>query len=356
MWEIGEDYPRIAISNEEFGYGAVLDDFPKALFINIITYNISPRENELMDLIRSLDSEKEVTIITNIPGRFPKYCGKGRERAATNIKNYLALLDPSKFRCKLSVFFNFKNHQKIIMTNNIAYIGSENFSTESKSNFECGVLFKNPEIISKLSNGFIPYIKSESIGYNNTEGFKIRMIYIKDKFESLYNLIHEGIMAHYDTPVRYNELGEEIYDEDLDTIKIEIYRDDLDDLGDRISEFENLIDDMRCDIDFEQIPPMFDAAFLGGIKELIDLGNLLYKYARFDRNPQACAFAEKYNLMDDDEFSRDHYKSPEIARCVESMADRLDEELTSFLDKLSRSIDIIQTIKKDINKIDNTKT
>lgn len=354
IWEIGEGDPKIVVSNDEYGYRAVLDDFSNSSSINIITYNITAKENELLNAIKRLDREKEVTIISNIPGRFPKYCGEGRKRAATNIKNYLAMLDPSKFECKLSVFFNFKNHQKIIMTNNIAYIGSENFSAESKSNYECGVLFKSPQIISKLYESFIPFIKSESISYNSAKKFKIQMIYIKNKIELIYNSIHESIIAHYSSPARQNEQEEEIYEEDLDTAKIEMYREDLDDLGNLIDDFELLLEDMMCDIDFEYIPAEFDAVFLEGIKEHIDLGNILYKYAIFDRNPYICAAAEKYNLLDDDEFSRDHYESSEVARCVEYEAQQFDNELRSLLDALNDSISLIENTEINIKEIDNT--
>lgn len=42
------------------------------------------------------------------------------------------------------------NHSKIFITDNFAYIGSANFSFGSNNNYESGVIFNNPSIISKI--------------------------------------------------------------------------------------------------------------------------------------------------------------------------------------------------------------
>ena len=41
---------------------------------------------------------------------------------------------------KAMPFFNFSNHAKIVGTENIVYIGSANFSNESKNNIESGII------------------------------------------------------------------------------------------------------------------------------------------------------------------------------------------------------------------------
>lgn len=43
-----------------------------------------------------------------------------------------------------------ENHSKIFITNDFAFIGSANFSFNSDKNYECGVIFTNKEIISKI--------------------------------------------------------------------------------------------------------------------------------------------------------------------------------------------------------------
>lgn len=51
---------------------------------------------------------------------------------------YKSKLFPLKIADKAEVYFCFSNHAKIIMTDNIAYVGSSNFSEESADNFELG--------------------------------------------------------------------------------------------------------------------------------------------------------------------------------------------------------------------------
>jgi len=47
-----------------------------------------------------------------------------------------------------------ENHSKIFITNDFAFIGSANFSFNSDKNYECGVIFTNKEIISKIRKVF----------------------------------------------------------------------------------------------------------------------------------------------------------------------------------------------------------
>ena len=61
-------------------------------------------------------------------------------------------LKPEDIGGKVSVFFNFDNHGKIIMTNNVAYIGSSNFSEESKKNIEFGFIARDVGFIRFLQD------------------------------------------------------------------------------------------------------------------------------------------------------------------------------------------------------------
>ncbi|MGM0970834.1 MAG: hypothetical protein ACQEWR_19950 [Bacillota bacterium] len=46
----------------------------------------------------------------------------------------------------------FNNHAKIIMTNNIGYIGSANYSSESANNFEAGVIIEDEHAIFQIKD------------------------------------------------------------------------------------------------------------------------------------------------------------------------------------------------------------
>lgn len=131
-------------------YQEVLDDFAKASKIRIITYNISKKEKggELISLLKELPEETDVQIITNIPSRFDTYYGSkaGEAMRAAFKKNcdiYMKKLNPVNFTPTVITAFNFCNHAKIIGTENIVYIGSANYSDESKYNIETGILIRD---------------------------------------------------------------------------------------------------------------------------------------------------------------------------------------------------------------------
>ena len=137
-----------------FNYQEVLDDFKRAKKVRIITYNISGTGNTdpLLEQIKKLGEDVDVQIITNIPSRFETYYSSAtgeamRSRAKHNIEVYLKKLNPESFTTTFSVSFNFFNHAKIIGTENIVYIGSANFSNESKQNIETGVIIKDLSLI-----------------------------------------------------------------------------------------------------------------------------------------------------------------------------------------------------------------
>lgn len=136
----------LMVAEGEFGYQDVIDDFENASLIRGVTFNISSRENTLIRILQEMSENKDVKIITNIPNRYENYTSvQARNRARRNIDTYLQKLENSNNEMK--VLFNFNNHSKIILTNNIAYIGSQNYSEESSNNIETGILFTNATIV-----------------------------------------------------------------------------------------------------------------------------------------------------------------------------------------------------------------
>lgn len=148
---------EVLLSNNNYGFQKILDDFKDSIYINIVTYNISSGDtnDELLDLLKSLEN-KTIRIITNIPKRFPVYFNASLRTAAyRNIKRYLEKLEPSSFKSNVEIYFNFKNHSKIYSTKNYTYIGSQNFSDESKNNYEVGIVINNKEIGKNYGDDFI---------------------------------------------------------------------------------------------------------------------------------------------------------------------------------------------------------
>lgn len=148
---------EVLLSNNNYGFQKILDDFKDSIYINIVTYNISSgdTDGELLNLLKSLEN-KTIRIITNIPKRFSMYYSTSlKENANKSIKKYLEKLEPSSFKSDVEIYFNFKNHSKIYSTENYTYIGSQNFSDESKNNYEIGIIIDNKEIGINYGDNFI---------------------------------------------------------------------------------------------------------------------------------------------------------------------------------------------------------
>ncbi|VXC71048.1 conserved hypothetical protein [Bacillus mycoides] len=160
---------ELVLSKDENGYAEVIEDFQNASSITIITYNISPHKNDLLDKLHQLSDDKDVTVITKIPSRWNYYTTyDAKKKALTQIEQYCSRLDPSKFSCHLSTYFNEENHAKIIMTENIAYIGSQNFSDESRNNFESGIIIRDSDVILQIREQMVEEILDASTPYSSS--------------------------------------------------------------------------------------------------------------------------------------------------------------------------------------------
>lgn len=152
----------------EFTYQRVLDDFSSASFIGIMTFNLSPKANSslLSALKCACQNGAVATVITNIPKRFPSYYDVKYALAAKDmIDIYKQQLNPEGYGMRLNPYFTFKNHAKIIMTENIVYWGSSNYSDESKDNFECGTISTDKGLISFLKDTLFPEVTERSVPY-----------------------------------------------------------------------------------------------------------------------------------------------------------------------------------------------
>lgn len=135
--------------------------------VRVVTFNISKNEkyDDLIKSLHTLQDDVDVQLITNIPSHFDVYynsqAGESmRKNCKYNCEFYLRKLDPEKFESKAMSFFNFNNHTKIVGTENIVYIGSANFSNESKNNIDSGVIIEDKEYIQKLYNEFLKKLKN----------------------------------------------------------------------------------------------------------------------------------------------------------------------------------------------------
>lgn len=196
---------EVILSYQENSFQEVLDEFSNAKFINIVTYNINTYEinTELIKELRKVDSSIPITLILNIPARRQEYINNytgvidqvAIKSAQRKIKYTLNVLEREKFG-DLTVYFNFDNHAKLIMTDNFAYIGSQNFSDKSQGNFELGILIKESSAISKIKVTIFETIKSRSIRYTTSkytilmeEMEKLMKDSLKDIRQNIFSLV-----------------------------------------------------------------------------------------------------------------------------------------------------------------------
>lgn len=169
MITIANTNGELVLSKDENGYAEVLEDFQDASSITIVTYNISSYKDDLLSNLHQLSSDKEVMVITKVPSRWEYYRNDyKKEEALKQMEQYCSRLDPGNFSCHLSTFFNQKNHAKIIMTENIAYIGSQNFSDESRNNFESGIIIRDSDVIMQIREQMVKEILDASIPFSSS--------------------------------------------------------------------------------------------------------------------------------------------------------------------------------------------
>jgi len=171
---------ELILSYQENGYQEVLDTFTESDYINIATFNINSFINNsyLIHGLREIDVSTPVTLILNVPE------GDYYHR---RINYILRLLERERFG-NLNVYFNFSNHAKLIMTNKIAYIGSQNFSDASRNNYELGVLVRELEQVQKIDSEIFGELKNNSVLYSTSE-YNVRM----EELSSLLNGSIKGI-------------------------------------------------------------------------------------------------------------------------------------------------------------------
>lgn len=225
-------------SKDEFGYQQVLDEMKTAAEITIVTYNISERQKYLRNCIEAAPADCNITIFTNIPSRWDSYCkDMYRESAKRKIEVYLTKLAPEKLGQRASVYFDFSNHGKIIMTDSVVYIGSENYSEESKSNSEFGVLSRDKDLISYLISEIIPELEKHSVRYYEYD-FTSLALEAQMMLSALFNLFSE---LHQQTHKLDDHVEGQYYFNDTDDSLSQIT---LDAIGEIIESSNAVIDEI----------------------------------------------------------------------------------------------------------------
>lgn len=189
---------KFIYSKNELGYQEVLDDFNNAEEIIIVTYNISEKQSLLIKKLTDAPSDTKISIFTNIPSRWGTYYGDAYKSAARKkISVYLTKLKPDCIGEKVNVFFNFENHGKIIMTNNVVYVGSSNYSEESKNNIEFGIISRDQDYVTFLKEEITKELEKSSTPYFEYDYLPLLLevkMHLSDLF-ALKNELNDGKMV-----------------------------------------------------------------------------------------------------------------------------------------------------------------
>lgn len=183
---------KFVYSKDDLGYQEVLDDFKTTSTITIVTYNLSNDNDDLLiSAVRAASEHCSINIITNIPSRWETYyTANARNRAKKQIGLYLSKLSSETFRKDSSIFFDFSNHGKIIMTDSVVYIGSANYSSGSASHTEFGFISRDPKFIQYITSEVIPSMKNSALPYYEYD-YTALLIEANVALASIYNIEHE---------------------------------------------------------------------------------------------------------------------------------------------------------------------
>ena len=222
---------KFVYSKDDLGYQEVLDDFKTTSTITIVTYNLSNDNDDLLiSAVRAASEHCSINIITNIPSRWETYyTANARNRAKKQIGLYLSKLSSETFRKDSSIFFDFSNHGKIIMTDSVVYIGSANYSSGSASHTEFGFISRDPKFIQYITSEVIPSMKNSALPYDEYD-YTALLIEANVALASIYNIeneLHDTVYSWYSNTngegFYYNDseasLTEEILDKVLRVIR-----------------------------------------------------------------------------------------------------------------------------------------
>lgn len=222
---------KFVYSKDDLGYQEVLDDFKTTSTITIVTYNLSNDNDDLLiSAVRAASEHCSINIITNIPSRWETYyTANARNRAKKQIGLYLSKLSSETFRKDSSIFFDFSNHGKIIMTDSVVYIGSANYSSGSASHTEFGFISRDPKFIQYITSEVIPSMENSALPYYEYD-YTALLIEANVALASIYNIeneLHDTVYSWYSNTngegFYYNDseasLTEEILDKVLRVIR-----------------------------------------------------------------------------------------------------------------------------------------
>lgn len=354
-------------SRESLNYQAVLDDFKNAKQIRILTYNISKKNysNLLIDALKKVPETVDVQIITNIPSRYPSYFSAyGGKKARETMEVYLDKLNPENFQSNPYVAFNFTNHAKIIGTENIVYIGSANYSDESKDNIESGTLIRDKNFIHKLYEEVFPVIVNESTPYFDDDFNILRLFVVSmgNKFSAWCCKFDEGLVWENPDTKMYHIKNTLLFDlEDIEELSA-----DVEELIGLKSLIENTYteDDGEYNALIDKIEKKLDSISLEWMSNFAMPDSDFYNVIAYDEESKTYEYLQEYPDAYDEKL--DYYMEEAMSKAhdeYEDMKSEIEDDLVFFYGEIKKISKLLSSMYDRIMdfpkawiraKIDNT--
>lgn len=343
--ELSFDSGRFVAHHGRLNYQEVLDDFPNAHLIRIITYNISKnqRMDALLEALKTVSADTK--IITNIPSRMDEYylspAGQNmRSAARKNIQIYLSKLNPERFPAQFVPYFNVHNHAKLIGTENIVYIGSANFSNESADNIEAGILIEDKEFIGRLYAEFFDKVESTSMSYydDGFSAFRLLAMSLYAKFKHHHHYLMQNLYTDYQRTKL--TVADSIFIDVSDLTAL--YR-DLDELSSVSALADDTYDDENDDYnsELEELKSAFECISIEWLQTVISEDGSLYQLVIYDTDIEANNLLQEEYAFEADEEHLDMYAEKALNTATEiygELHDSFAEEADDFLAEIEKII------------------
>ncbi|MFD1032921.1 phospholipase D-like domain-containing protein [Metaplanococcus flavidus] len=354
---------KMVWSKEDIAYQEVLDEFENADYILVVTFNVSEKQEQLIKYLEKVNEETPIQIFTNIPQRYERYYNDlVRKQAKKKINAYIKRLNPENFGKISETYFCFDNHAKIIMTDKIAYIGSANYSDESKKNYEAGVISTDVELIEFVKTEIVSDLISSSESYYSGD----TLYYIVTLAMLTSRLVDAEERIYYSCFSTFEHAGREYGDyydtanNSLSIIELDYLENVILDLQDLLKELIDKLSDSN--ILTEEMQEEISELDFDNIRNFYSNDTNIWNLASFDITDFAMDYIQEHSLEADTENlariadigSQQGFEyGEELAQIAQEDVLYILDSLKIFKDKLNEIIEEIPRGK--LNKeIDNT--
>lgn len=375
MTEIGFQSGEAVFGEGEFTYKKILDDFKNSNFIGVVTFDISVKGNVLLEKLKNEAKKgKNIVIVTNIPKRFNSYYGEYyKEVARKSIETYLTRLSPISYGVNTSVYFNFTNHAKIIVTDNYVYWGSENYSDESKNNIECGTISSDASLVQMVRDELLQHIIDQSIPYYKYN--LVSAVILLSEAEALcskyHDMIHEAsfvLNCDYDTGFN-NELSFNCTNNGIKSHLLDRLKDKFLVFSDALAVIQEIIDSSNDDeipilLELGTIHDEYKTVLEKVITLVEDLCEDLSSLVNYNVEVETCRILEQEFYHDAIDEDTDKYVEIANSRATEQYEEIIsesEESIRAVIECLKKMTDYFAAMNKNIREylmispqIDNT--